>query len=145
VTPEIFDSAVEQAKATSPIVRLALLEARERPASSDDVEMFEARHRLVLPRAYRYFATTYGCGQFVFTTVLSPLADSEWCIDGHRRRVGPDLLPIIDNGCGDYYCFRVRGGRCDDDVVFADHEQGYQASEGNAGFFELLVERGLRA
>jgi len=146
MTPQQFNSAVEQAKATKKIVGLSLAERRERPATKEELAAWERHHGVVLPPSYHFFATTYGCGGFVFTTVLSVLADSNYPIALCLDDVGDSLVPVIDNGCGDYYCLPVVNGRCEDRIVFADHEVGYEVTEeDDRDFLQFVAEDGLES
>jgi len=144
MTPTEFDKAVEKARTMRRIVGLSLAEERERPATERDLTVWEQEHGVALPPSYRHFAKVYGCGDFVFTTVLSVLAESNYPIAPCLKHVGNDLVPIIDNHCGDYYCFPIRDGRCVDRMVFADHEMGYESlEEDGRDFLLFLAEEGL--
>jgi hypothetical protein len=145
MTTTEFDKAVEQARSTKKIVEFSLAEKRERPATEDDLTAWEQEHGVALPASYRHFAKVHGCGGFVFTTVLSVLAESSYPIAPCLEQVGNDLVPIIDNQCGDYYCFPVLDGTCIDRMVFADHEIGYEATEDGRDFFQFVAEQGLQS
>ena len=146
MTPEQFDNAVEEAKAAKKIVGLSLAEERERCATEEEVAAWERKHGVVLPPSYHYFATAYGCGGFVFTTVLSVLGDSSCPIAPCLDHVGDGLVPVIDNHCGDYYCFPVVDEKCEDRIVFADHEVGYEVTEeDDRCFLQFVAEEGLES
>jgi hypothetical protein len=141
---EEFDAAVERDRQQQPIVAAALADARERPATGDEVRAFEQRFGCVLPASYRHFATHYGCGDFIFATILSPLPDSEFYIGHATHALRPEFLPISDNHCGDYYGFPCDAGICRDSIVFADHEQNYESKPTDyEDFFTFLVAQGL--
>lgn len=48
--------------------------------------------------------------------------------DGYIPHLRAKVIPFSDNGCGDYYCFPIVDGVCEDQVVWADHEQDYVIS-----------------
>lgn len=144
MTPQEFDSVVEQAKTTKKIVGLSLAEERERLATEEELAAWEGEHSVVLPPSYHHFARVYGCGGFVFITVLSVLADSSYPISPCLKVVGTGLVPVIDNHRGDYYCFPVVDGKCEDRIVFADHEVEYEVTEyDNRDFLQFVVGKGL--
>jgi hypothetical protein len=144
MTPEEFDRAVEEAKQGQPIVRESLAAGRERPATDVDLDTWEREHRIQLPPSYRHFAIAYGCGDFVFTTVLSVLPDSDFPITTGLAHVGHELLPVVDNHCGDYYCLPIKNGRRLDQIVFADHEIEYKGTEElKKDFLQFIAESGL--
>ena len=144
MTPEQFDNAVEKAKAAKKIVRLSLSEERERPSTEGDLAAWEQKYGVALPQSYRYFAKVYGCGDFVFTTILSVHADSSYPIAPCLEHIGGGLVPVVENQCGDYYCFPVTEGQCEDRIVFADHEVGYEVTvEDDRDFLRFVAEEGL--
>jgi hypothetical protein len=144
MTPDEFNRAVDEAKRGQQIVRDSLAGGRERLATDADLDSWEQTHRIALPPSFRYFAKVYGCGDFVFTTVLSVLSDSEFPIAFGMTHVGQNLVPVVDNHCGDYYCLPVQNGRCLDQIVFADHEAGYAVTEDlGKDFLSFIAEDGL--
>ncbi len=145
MTVEEFDQVVVEAKRMKRIVRESLIAGRERLTTESDLTTWEQDHQIALPASYRHFAKVYGCGHFVFTTVLSVLPDSDFPIAASLSHVGPGLLPVVDNHCGDYYCLPVEGGRCIDRIVFADHEVEYKVTEDlENDLLQFIAEYGLK-
>ena len=141
-----FETILERERERQRIVVLSLAEPRERPAPHDDLRAFEQEFGCVFPASYRYFAMLHGCGDFIFTAVLSPLPESIFHIGNATCALGPHFLPIAENGCGDYYGFPCEAGICRDSIVFTAHEKEYATQPANyKDFFSFLVADGLRA
>ena len=121
---------------------------RDAPLSLDRINDIEREQGVELPDGYRRFLSVWGAGEFAFTAISSPDPSSDWSIWrdlqqflGGRR----DFLPFAGNGCGDYYGFPVASGRCEDRIVWADHEQDYSVAETEYdGFIDYMVREGLR-
>lgn len=146
MTFEAFQDQVAQAQAS----RAWQFEGqRDARLSLERISEVEAQMRVILPNDYRLFVSTYGAGDFAFTSVYSPDPDSLWSLWraieqflGGRR----DFLPFADNGCGDYLGFPVVSGRCEDRILWADHEQDYGTSGSQyVGFIDYMLKEGLRA
>lgn len=105
-----------------------LLCEREAPAKAAELRAFECSHGYTLPPEYALVATTWGFGEFGYTEILS-IRQGVWSIDD-RRKDAPGLpanfVPISENGCGDFYGFEIKNGKCQSHIVFADHESYYQ-------------------
>lgn len=123
--------------------------ARRAPRLSEARLLDIERERgIKLPTEYRHFLTRYGAGDFLFTDISSPDPGSEWSLwadydyisDGESR-----LVPFANNGCGDYYCFKLEGGRCSTEIWWADHEQNYALSRSKyADFYDFIIKVALR-
>jgi len=98
---------------------------RDTPLSLDGLRDIEREHGVEFPDVYQRFLSIYGAGEFAFTAIYSPDPTSEWSLWRNIDRFlggRDDFVPFADNGCGDYYGFRVVAGRCEDRVMWADHE-----------------------
>jgi hypothetical protein len=149
MTPEEFDMIVENEKKTSRTVASFFSDEnpciRERLASEAELQAFEQQFACSLPRSYRHVALKYGCGDFVYATLLSPLPESEMYIGSAPSAIRNDFVAVAENGCGDYYGFPRENGICRDAIVFADHETQYETRPSRyADFFSFLVQHGLR-
>ena len=122
---------------------------RDAPLSVDRLRDIEREHGVELPDDYRRFLSLYGAGEFAFTAIYSLDPKSDWSLWRNIERFlggRRDFIPFADNGCGDYYGFRVVKGRCENRVLWADHEQDYSVSESeHGGFLDYMVREGLRA
>ncbi len=144
MNPHEFESILEQARVRK-IIDMALAERPEPAVSEQELLAFETRQGVSLPADFRHFVQRYGGGEFAFITVLSLLPESEFFIGRSTHLIGSGFLPVIDNGCGDFYGFRVIDGRCSDALYFADHEQSYELSNTTyPDFFSYVVREGLR-
>jgi len=147
MTPTEFEAAVDAAIARKPeafggeFVRRAPLLTNQRLSEIEEIKSIS------LPAEYKHFLTRYGAGDFRFTEVSSPDPDSEWSLwveydyipDGESR-----LLPFANNGCGDYYCFKIEEGKCSKEIWWADHEQNYEMSCSDYGdFYDFIVKVAL--
>ena len=119
---------------------------REAPITTQELQDYEEVLGCDLPPEYVHLVTILGAGQFGFVKLLS-VRPGEWGIDVHRTSA-PGLpinfVPISDNGCGDYYGFAVRDGRCEPRVLYADHEAGYSLEMTEfADLYEYLQRYGF--
>ena len=121
---------------------------RESPASAEEVLEYEHTSGIAFPPEYVHIVRTFGPGQFGFAEVFS-VRPGEWYIDVHRATapgLPQNFVPISDNGCGDFYGFLVRNGRCESSLVFADHEEGYALKPTEfADLYEYLHRYGFNA
>ena len=88
--------------------------------TAEDIIAFQKQHKILFPEKYRHF--------FVFN---------------HNPSILEDLLFIADNGCGDYYAFRIQNSRCSEEIVFYDHENGTVQNTDFSDVLEYLVKIGL--
>lgn len=121
---------------------------REAPATLAEVREYEAMTGLSLPPEYVHLVTAHGAGQLGFVEVFS-VREGEWSIEV-RRLSAPGLpqhfVPVSDNGCGDFYGFKVEDGQCSSSLVFADHEQGYSLVETEfSNLYEYVHRYGFNA
>ena len=121
---------------------------RDTPLTAATISAIEVAEQIQFPSSYKDFLTRYGAGDFVFSQVYSPDRTSGWNLWDHFQYM-PDkkgvLLPLSDNGAGDYYCFPVVNGMCEDRVVWADHEQNYNVINSEyRDFREFVVKVCLR-
>ena len=81
--------------------------------SADDVTTAQTRLMLTFPPEYTAFVKRYGGGYFAFTIVYSVDRCSKWYVvqrNNEIRLIGRGFLAVSENGCGDYYGFRVKNG-----------------------------------
>ncbi|HQL21985.1 MAG TPA: SMI1/KNR4 family protein [Opitutaceae bacterium] len=117
---------------------------RDAPLTAESISAIEKKHGIVLPLAYREFLIDHGAGEFAFGHVYSPAETSGWSLwkeFAFMPEKSGCLIPFSDNGGGDYYCFRVVAGRCEETVVWADHEQGYAITDSEYEDFRDFVAR----
>jgi hypothetical protein len=147
MTPAEFEAAVDAAIARRPEAFEGEFVRRAPKLSGERLAEIELDRGNTLPAEYKHFLTRYGGGDFQFTDVSSPDPDSEWSLwvnydyipDGEKR-----LLPFANNGCGDYYCFKLDDGRCSREIWWADHEQGYELSPAEyVDFYDFIVRVAL--
>ncbi len=124
-----FKKLVEKNKAENPEAwrvheELVLGDA---PATEDDIARVEAELKAKLPQDYVAFLKEYGGGLFG-TDVYSAKADSNFYIVD--RQLPSDyvqnFVAVSPNGCGDEYGFRVVDGQCQPELLFCDHEEGFE-------------------
>jgi hypothetical protein len=140
--PEDFDAHLEAFART----KAWEMCERESPVSAEELLEYEQSAGVTLPPEYVHVANTFGPGQFGFAEVFS-VRPGEWCIDVHRATapaLPAEFVPISDNGCGDFYGFLVRNGRCESRLVFAAHEEGYALKPTEfADLYEYLQRYGI--
>lgn len=102
---DLFRNNVQQVKAKKPI--LFALET-DTPPSIDKIEDFEKIYRMVLPEKYKLFIIEFGGGYFGYANIYSLDNSSNYFIMKHKSFVPNGYLPIADNGCGDFYVFKMQ-------------------------------------
>ena len=141
MTAEELDALVESVRAKA---AWQFDRQRDTPITEATIRGIEVAERIQLPISFKEFLTRYGAGDFVFSQVYSPDRNSGWNLWDQFQYM-PDkkglLLPFSDNGAGDYYCFPVVNGVCEDLVVWADHEQNYNATQSEYPDFRDFVAR----
>jgi len=119
------------------------------PISQQRIDAIEAEKNILFPENYKKFISTYGPGDFAFTSIYSPdpLQNcSLWNDIKSYPEIPHDFIPFADNGCGDYLGFPVTEGHCEDRVLWADHEEGYILAESDyPTFLDYLLIVGLKA
>ncbi|MBB5353936.1 hypothetical protein HNR46_004206 [Haloferula luteola] len=107
---------------------------RDEPLTPDAIAQIEHDQGVRFPTSFVRHLTTEGAGDFAFGWVFSPDPQSGWSLwkeYHYMPKMRGKLLPFSDNGGGDYLCFPIIDGICEDRIVWADHEDDYrpQASE----------------
>ena len=110
----------------------------------EDVIAFQEQYQIILPEKYIQVLLHLGGGYFGYANIYSLDKDSSLFIFNHNPARVEDLLFIADNGCGDYYAFRVEGNMCSEEIVFYDHESNTVQNTGFSDVLEYLVKTGLR-
>lgn len=119
-----FEKAVEETKQEQPYL---FDENREPPATDDHIRTIETELGVKLPEEYVWFLKRYGGGLFGYQDIYSALPTSYSFILNSQPFPLPSekFVAISDNGCGDFYGFRVIDGICGAAVMFCDHEDDY--------------------
>ena len=60
-----------------------------------------------------------------------------------QPRQSAGLVFIADNGCCDYYAFRIESGKCREEIVFFDHEDHTIKDTAFSDVLEYLIKTGL--
>lgn len=105
---------------------------RDAPMTDERIAVLERERGIVLDRQFRRFLITYGAGDFLYSRIYSVDPESEWSLWRQSQFVdgiGYTILPFSDNGCGDYYAFRIVDGICSARLYWLDHELGYPIAE----------------
>lgn len=139
-----FIEIVERVKKQKPLLfGLGFDNAPDR----EEIVCFEEKYGIVLPDKYKRFIMEYGGGYFGFANIYSLDESSDFYIMHPRNNSGNmigGLLHIADNGCGDYYAFGITNGRCDDTVLFCEHDGGGAVTCRYSDVLEYLVSEGLK-
>ncbi len=141
MTAEKLDALVESVRAKA---EWQFDGQRDTPLTAAAIRAIEVSERVQLPTSFTEFLIRYGAGDFVFSQVYSPDRQSGWSLWDQSQYMPNKkglLLPFSDNGAGDYYCFPVVDGVCEDRVVWADHEQNYSATESEYPDFREFVAK----
>lgn len=137
---ETFRETVRKAKREQPL--LFELQRNNIPTMKD-VIVFQEQYQIILPEKYIWVLLNLGGGYFGYTNIYSLDKDSYFFIFNHNPARAADLLFIADNGCGDYYAFRMEGNKCNEEIVFYDHESNTVQDTSFSDVLEYLVKIGL--
>ncbi len=137
---EMFKEHIINAKAKNPL--LFELEPDNIP-TMEEVIAFQKQYQIILPQKYIQFLLSFGGGYFGYANIYSLDKNSCFFICHHNPAIVNDLLFIADNGCGDYYAFRIEGGKCRDEIVFCDHEYDTVQGTDFSDVLEYLIKIGL--
>jgi hypothetical protein len=115
-------------------------------ASSEEISQVEEALGVGLPDSYKEFLRVVGAGSFLFLDLLPAVRQGDVDEDLVSVNTGnfkiPDFVAVAPVGTGDWWGFPVVDGRCEDRVLFWDHETGELQAESN-GFLEFVAAKGL--
>lgn len=136
-----FNSVVEECRAKKPI--LFGLE-HDKILSAEEIVQFERIAQITLPEKYKEFITRYGGGYFGYANIYSLDSESDFYILKHNNLPLEKFIRIADNGCGDYYLFKMDKGKCLEPVYFYDHDADKVTPSEHDDVFEYLIKVGLK-
>jgi hypothetical protein len=114
--------------------------------TEEDLARAEEALGAVLPGKYKDFMLRYGGGQFLFLDlmpIVSPDVRVETLLDANRRETpGQEFIVVAPVGTGDWWGFVPKGGVCEEQVGFLDHEDG-SIQRVALDFLEFVARRGL--
>ena len=135
-----FKEAIKKAKTAEPL----LFElAHVNIPTVEEVIAFQKQYQITLPEKYIQFLLNFGGGYFGYANIYSLDKNSSFFIFHHNPAIVKELLFMADNGCGDYYAFRIEGGKCRDEIVFYDHEYNTVQDTDFSDVLEYLIKTGL--
>lgn len=137
---EAFKKAIKKAKSKR---TFAFELEHDNIPTMEEVITFQKQHQIVLPEKYIQFLLNFGGGYFGYANIYSLDKNSDFFIFKRNSTVVKDLLFMADNGCGDYYAFRIEGGMCREEIVFYDHEDNTVQDTDFSDVLEYLVKIGL--
>jgi hypothetical protein len=142
---ENFENLVSKAKQSNPT--WFEMSDENHIIDFDKMSELESEYSVTFPESLKHFLSVYGSGYFAFTSILSPFPDNENSLWDQIKvySLPSDFIPISENGCGDYYGFKVTDGVCSEEVYFLDHESEYKVgSIEYSSFYEFVVSTGLK-
>lgn len=137
---ETFHEVIKRVKAKEPL--LFELEHDDIP-TMENIIHFQKQRQIILPEKYIQFLLSFGGGYFGYANIYSLDENSYFFISNHNPAIIRDLLFIADNECGDYYAFRIHGKKCNEEIVFYDHEDNTIKDTNFSDVLEYLVKIGL--
>lgn len=138
---KLFKDIVEEVKKKKPV--LFALESDEKPSQAD-IDAFEKENGITLPKKYKDFILDFGGGYFGFANIYSIDKHSDFYLLKHNNVPFDNYIRIADNGCGDYWLFRIENGKCNENVFFIEHEAGTAVQTEYRDIFEYLSAIGLK-
>lgn len=136
-----FQHIVEKTKAECPLL-FAL--DHDRIPYLDEILAFQKQYEIQLPEKYIYFLLHYGGGYFGYANIYSFDQNSDFYLLNHNEKVLDQFLYIADNGCGDSYAFPIQQGKCEETVVFYQHDNHKIYLTEFSDILEYLVKIGLK-
>lgn len=138
---ETFKKVIAKTKTEKPL--LFELEHDNIP-TMEEVITFQKQYQIVLPEKYIQFLLNFGGGYFGYANIYSLDKNSDFFISNHNPVIVKDFLFVADNGCGDNYAFRIQGSKCNEEIVFCDHEDNSVHDTGFSDILEYLTKIGLK-
>lgn len=87
-----------------PLPKRFVCEGKARPALAADLDRFEARHHVRLPRSYRRFALKYGAGELLgFVRVHVPRTKGRARLEALEAQRTTGFFPFADTAGGDHF------------------------------------------
>lgn len=149
MTDSELDTILEAFKAKSSFMLDGDHAVRQPPMTAQRLKEIEVEMGVRLPDQYKHHLCRHGSGDFAFSSIYSPDPELEWSLwndYAYMPASRGQFLPIADNGCGDYYGFRIVNGKCTDPICWAGHESNYAITEPKyADFNTFIAEVALRA
>lgn len=136
-----FNEIVNKTKIEAPI--LFSLEHDVIP-SEEDILKFEEQHNIQLTEKYKQFLLKYGGGFFGYANLYSLDEDSSFYLLNYNDIPLTNILCVADNGCGDYYALKIVETKCQDAILFCEHDTGLLCDTKFFDIFEYLVSVGLK-
>jgi hypothetical protein len=118
---------------------------RDEPLTSEMIAQIERDQGIRFPASFMQHLMTEGAGDFAFGWVYSPDPQSGWSLwkeYDYMPAMRGHLLPFSDNGGGDYLCFPIVEGVCEDRIVWADHEEDYRERDAEMEDFRDFILKG---
>ena len=111
--------------------------------SIEEIYSFEKEYKIQLPEKYIQFLLHYGGGYFGYANIYSLDKNSYFYLANDNKKRLDKLLFIADNECGDYYAFCIECGKCEEAVVFYNHDENTICDTEFSDIFEFLIKIGL--
>lgn len=118
----------------------------DRPASQAQILEAQQALGLQLPADYAWFLKECGGGYFALGTLYSLDSGSDFHLVEINRAhptIAKAHLLFSENGCGDFYGFRIENRHCLAPVEFFDHSTGQWQASRYRGLFNFLAEVAL--
>lgn len=112
--------------------------------SVDDISKFEEQNHIQLTEKYKQFLLKYGGGFFGYTNLYSLDKNSDFYLLNYNDIPIRNILYIADNGCGDNYALKIVETKCQNTIIFYEHDTGLLYDTKFSDIFEYLVKVGLK-
>lgn len=118
----------------------------DQPPSDKLLADAEKLLELKIPQKYKEFLLEFGGGYFALSNVYSLDEASDWYLvnlNSKYQDIRCDYILISENGCGDFYGFKISDHSCEEQLYFYDHEiNAWSRTEYN-DLFEFLAAKAL--
>lgn len=140
-----FCDLVSQAKKDHPI--WFEMESDTLP-KEEDVQHAEACLGFKIPHDYKDFLMTFGGGYFALSIIYSLDKESEFNLieinNKYKKISSNNYLIFSDNGCGDFYAYKINEDGHNCDILFYDHEINEWSKTDIKNIFYYIVKFALK-
>ncbi len=120
----------------------------DRQATEQELIEIEELLNITLPIEYKQFVSTFGGGYFAFTEIYSTDSESDWYIIKQNNLLEllrtNGVVVFSSNGAGDYYGFKESNRKCENKIVFYNHETREIQETPYKNLFDFVVDVGFK-
>jgi len=118
---------------------------KEKIPQKKEIENTEKILNLKFSKEYKYFLIHYSAGYFVFSKIYSINSNSHVnIINKNKHHSNHKYLLFSENGCGDFYGFKIEKKQCLAEIYFYNHKNDIWYISKYRNFFEFIYGISLK-